>query len=134
MINKRLRKCYYRLKQKCYNTKDDHYKYYGKRGIKVCDEWLGDFEAFYNWAMNNGYKEDLTIDRIDVNGNYEPNNCRWVDQKTQTRNRNYCNYYTINGVRKCLGEWCEILNLDYKVVWARVNQLHWSIEKALELI
>lgn len=130
---KKIRKCYYRMKGKCYNVNDDHYKYYGKRGIKICDEWLNDFQAFYEWSIENGYNDNLTLDRIDVNGNYEPDNCRWITQKQQTRNRRYCKYYTINNKSLCLGEWCEILNLDYKCVWARINQLGWSVEKALGL-
>lgn len=78
---------YQDMKKRC-SVKNHHaYKYYGKRGIKVCDEWANNFMPFYNWATNNGYKEGLTIDRINNNGNYEPNNCRWVTMSIQCKNR-----------------------------------------------
>lgn len=80
----------------------------------------------------NGYNERLTIDRIDVNGDYEPNNCRWVDVKTQIRNRRNTWYITYKGKTKPLMEWCEILNLNYNTVQSRLNH-GWSIEKALKV-
>lgn len=74
------------MKQRCYNPKAINWKYYGGRGIRVCPEWHK-FRPFHDWAMANGYRDDLTIDRIDVNGNYEPGNCRWVTPAEQVRNR-----------------------------------------------
>lgn len=78
------------MKQRCYNKNNKSYKDYGKRGIVICQEWLDDFMNFYNWAMDNNYREGLSIDRIDNDGNYEPNNCRWADRKTQ--NNTYLSY------------------------------------------
>lgn len=121
------------MKKRCYNKNCKSYKDYGARGIEIYDEWLNNFESFYNWANNNGYTDTLTIDRINVNGNYEPNNCRWATQTQQVRNSRHNRYFTYKGETHCLSEWCEILGLKYKNVIARINQYNWSIEEALEL-
>lgn len=121
------------MKTRCYNEHSEKYKNYGGRGITVCDEWRNDFQAFYNWAINNGYDDNLTIDRIDVNEDYSPSNCRWITNKEQQRNRRNNRNITINGETHCLSEWCEILGLNYNTVRSRLNIYKWSIERALEL-
>lgn len=88
--NTRVYNIWNNMNYRCYNAKSNNYKYYGSRGITVCDEWRNSVKAFYDWAMSNGYSDDLTLDRIDVNGNYEPSNCRWVTMKVQNNNKRNC--------------------------------------------
>lgn len=86
-VGTRLYKIWGGMKKRCFNPKDHAYNWYGGRGITVCDEWKTRFICFREWALSNGYSDTLTIDRIDVNGNYEPNNCRWVTIQEQQKNR-----------------------------------------------
>lgn len=111
--------------RRCSNSNAANYSIYGGRGIKVCDEWKS-FEGFYK-DMYSGYKKGLSIDRIDVNGNYCKENCRWLDAKGQARNRRNTIY--VNGVS--LSELCEEKKLDYSVVWQRIHRQKWSVEKAI---
>lgn len=107
------------MKGRCYNQNDPRYDGWGGRGITVCEEWKNSFEKFFEWAMNNGYRNDLTLDRIDNDGNYEPKNCRWATQKEQSRNRSSNIRIKIGNSTKTLIEWCEIFNLDYGKIRAR---------------
>jgi hypothetical protein len=116
--------------ERCENPNNHAYKNYGGRGIYVCIEWH-EFENFYNWAISNGYKEGLTIDRIDVDGNYKPNNCRWVDYQTQQRNRRNNRLITYKGKTHCLAEWEDITGIKAGVIAARLDKLNWSVGKAL---
>lgn len=93
--NTRLHRIWKAMHSRCYNKKYHAYKYYGGRGITICEEWLHNFKTFYDWAMANGYEENLTIDRIDPNGNYSPNNCRWVTMELQNKNKRAPNGFTI---------------------------------------
>jgi len=88
----------------------------------VCDEWKNDFQSFYVWAVENGYSDKLTIDRINVNGNYEPANCQWVDAKTQNRNKTNTSYITLNGHTKSIGEWHEELGIPISTIVNRKNK------------
>lgn len=119
-----------KMKERCYNKNTKCYKNYGGRGIKVCNEWLNDFTEFYNWSINNGYKEGLTIDRIDVNKNYEPSNCRFVTQKEQQNNRRNNVYITYKDETKTLSQWADYYDIPYKVLWKRIK-LGWKFEKAI---
>jgi len=110
------------IKRRCYLQNEKCYPRYGGRGIKMCKEWLNNFETFRDWALNNGYKEELSIDRINVNGNYEPSNCRWVDNKTQCNNRRTNIKIIHNNKTQTLMEWCEELDIPYKVAHARYQR------------
>lgn len=105
-FNRRLAKIWSCMIGRCNNTKNTNYNFYGGRGIKVCQEWK-DASKFQKWAVDNGYKDGLSIDRIDVNGNYCPENCRWVTIKEQARNKRNNHFIYFNGERKCLVEWLE---------------------------
>lgn len=120
------------MKDRCYNPNDKRYKNYGGRGIKVCDEWLNSFENFYNWTVNNGYQEGLTIDRIKVDGNYEPSNCRWADMETQSNNRTTNINITYQGQTKTLKQWCDIYNLNYKSAHAKIRYKNYSFQEILK--
>lgn len=133
LCDTRLYNVYDNMKQRCNNPNNKDYKNYGKRGIKICNEWENDKQNFFTWALNNGYNDTLTIDRIDNNKGYSPDNCRWVDRTYQNRNRRVNRNITINGKSHCLSEWCEILNLNYNTVWERIHKLQWTIEEALGL-
>ena len=109
------------MKGRCHNPNDPRYNNWGGRGIKVCDEWKEKFETFYEWAINNGYQDNLTIDRIDNDGDYTPENCRWATQQEQSRNRSTNITVTIGNVTKTLAEWCEIFELDYQVINRRYH-------------
>lgn len=122
------------MKGRCYKVNGKDYKYYGERGIKVCVEWLHSYENFYNWAIHNGYKDNLTLDRIEVNGNYEPNNCRWATQEVQVNNSRRNRYIILNGRKQSLSRWCKEFEVGYDKVRKRLDDLKWPIEKALGII
>lgn len=126
----RLNNIYSHMKARCYNSNGWNYQYYGARGIKVCDEWKNNYQKFKEWAINNGYSNNLTIDRIDVNGDYCPENCRWVTDKEQKNNTRRNHYITYNGKTQSMKQWAEELNISYYVLRSRINRSKWSIEKA----
>lgn len=118
------------MNDRCTNVNSPKYHLYGGRGICVCDEWR-DYLNFRIWALNNGYKDTLSIDRIDPDGNYEPKNCRWVTQKEQCNNKRTNHYITYNGVTKTMKEWSEITGINYYTIRSRVNILGWPAGRAL---
>ena len=126
----RLRSIYYGMKQRCYNEKSINYKYYGGRGIRICDEWLESFDNFYQWTIVNGYNNELTIDRIDSNKDYSPDNCKWSTKKEQAYNRSMSVELTLNGRTMYMTEWAEELGIDKKTLsWRYRNG--WSDEEIL---
>ena len=117
MTNTRLFHIWQGIKNICFNSNDEKYKYYGGRGITMCNEWKNDFKSFHDWAFANGYDENAetrqcTIDRINVNGNYEPSNCRWITQKEQSRNTRKNRLITFKGEAHCISEWAEIIGIN----------------------
>ena len=126
----RIYKIWVGIKNRCYDFNSNVYYLYGKRGITVCKEWLEDFMTFYNWAMQNGYNEKLTIDRIDSNGNYEPNNCRWATAKEQSNNTSKNRVYFIDGVRYTTKQIAEKHNINYGTFISRIYR-GWTIEEAI---
>ena len=119
------------MKSRCHNQKRPDYQYYCGKGITVCSEWQ-EFKPFYDWSMANGYQDDLTIERIDVNGNYEPNNCKWATNKEQANNKISNHLITYKGEAKTLTEWCEHLGIKERTVSTRIHKLKWEISKAFE--
>lgn len=110
------------MKARCKNKNAHNYERYGMRGIQVCEEWDNDFASFYNWAINNGYSSELTLDRIDNNENYAPENCRWVDRVTQQNNTRRNHKITYNGITHTLAEWSRILNVNSETLRGHVNK------------
>jgi hypothetical protein len=106
-----------RMKSRCYRPADPKYKNYGARGITMCKEWKNDFGCFREWAIKNGYKPGLTIERIDVNGNYCPSNCKWIPMEEQAYNKTNTVYLTIDGQKLPLIKWAKKLNIDYRVLY-----------------
>ena len=119
------------MKQRCYNKNNAAYHDYGERGIHVCDEWQ-DFKTFWNWAWENGYKEGYTIERIDVNKGYNPDNCKWIPRSAQNWNRRDTRYITYKGVSKSVGEWRTILGVKHYELYNFVKRSNWKLEPFLE--
>jgi len=120
--------CWAAMKARCNNQQSNLYQNYGGRGIKLCDRW----HDFINFYADMGEKpKGMTIDRIDVNGDYSPGNCRWADSKTQNRNRRNTKYLEYNGEKRPMAEWAELKNLKRKVLENRIRA-GWEISKALE--
>lgn len=131
MRHTRLYKEWLSMKNRCYCENWEDYGNYGGRGIEVCSEWRNGFEAFRDWALANGYRDDLTLDRVNVNGNYGPSNCRWATRKQQANNTRRSLYLEFNGEVKTAKEWADELGLNYNTLYSRITTKGWSVEKAL---
>lgn len=133
--NERLYKVWDGIKYRCGNPHAPGYERYGGRGIKVCPEWQTDYAAFRKWSLENGYDEnaptgECTLDRIDVNGDYEPSNCRWANMTVQSNNRRSNVRLTYNGETKTIAEWARVSGVDRKTIEHRVRN-GWSAEGAI---
>ena len=120
-----------RMKQRCYNQNTKCFSRYGARGIVVCEEWINDYDSFQEWAYENGYNEKLTLDRIDVNGNYCPENCQWSTRKEQANNTTVTRYLTYKGITKPLSYWSDEVGIKSKTILKRIDKLGWTVEEAL---
>lgn len=121
------------MKIRCYCKTSKDYPQWGGRGICVCDEWKDDYAVFREWALSNGYAAGLSLDRIDVDRNYSPQNCRWADWSTQARNRTNSHNYMINGEKKNLVDLADEYGIKYSTLYQRVHLYKWPIEKAIGL-
>lgn len=122
---------YCSMKKRCKNPNDNHYEFYGGKGVKVCDEWQSNYASFKEWALQNGYSPKLSIDRIDVNGNYEPSNCRWVTMKEQANNKTNNKFIEYQGETHTIAEWARIKGLSYFSLYQRIMVHKWDIERAM---
>ena len=121
--------------QRCYNKNNLYYKNYGNRGIKVCDEWLdknNGLITFYNWSIKNGYSDELTLDRIDVNGNYEPSNCRWTTMKEQENNKRTNHFIKYRGCSKTIRQWCDYFGIRYDTLFYHYVKRHKSMDEIVD--
>ena len=119
------------MKQRCYNQNHEGYKYYGARGVAVCGEWKSNYESFKNWSLSNGYGDGLTIDRINADGDYCPENCRWASAKEQANNRRNNRVVEYDGKQFTIAQLSEMTGLSYRVLDYRLSQ-GWEVKKAIE--
>ena len=127
MARDRIQNIFLHMKDRCYNPNFRDYKNYGGRGITICEEWQTPHSwkggrAFRKWALENGYADNLTLDRIDVNKGYSSENCRWVSMKTQQNNKRNNRLITYNGKTQTIALWCEELKLPFSTVKNRLNK------------
>lgn len=130
LAHTRIYKIWSDMKARCSNPKDTHFREYGARGITVCQEWQDDFMTFYNWSMTNGYTNELTLDRIDNNKGYSPNNCKYATRREQANNRRSNHFLTFNNETHSLSDWSRIMGIKYNALRNRIRR-NWSIERAL---
>lgn len=130
LYSHRLYRIWVKLRGRCNNPSYHEYSNYGGRGISVCEEWNTNFMSFYNWSLANGYAENLTLDRINNDGNYEPNNCRWATQKQQCNNFRRNHLLTYKGETRTMQEWGELLGVNVSTMSTRAWR-GWSTQEIL---
>ncbi|MGB4824013.1 MAG: hypothetical protein WBP82_03780 [Leuconostoc mesenteroides] len=131
MTGTRIHNIWRGIKMRCYNPNVKSYEHYGGRGIKMSEEWRTSFLSFYKWAIENGYNDELTIDRINVNGDYCSENCRWQTWKQQENNRSNNDMITFDGKTMTQAQWAEYIGIDKRLLNARLVRCGWTVEKAL---
>lgn len=129
MSGTRLWRIWNNMHSRCEQENSSQYSYYGERGVEVCEEW-SEFKPFMEWALSSGYKENLTIDRIDFDGNYCPENCRWVTRQEQNRNKSSNHFITIDGETKILEDWARESGLDSRLIGRRLKD-GWDVKRAV---
>ena len=117
--------------ERCYNPNSIAFPRYGGRGIKICKEWLENYNNFKTWAINSGYQEGLSIDRIDSDGDYTPENCRWANDVEQANNKKCVEKYEYDGETHSIPEWARILGVKRELLRDRIHRLGWSVDEAL---
>ena len=136
----RLKSIYNAMYARCYKKSNISYKRYGMKGITICDEWLNNPQAFYDWSLINGFeykpnennRNTLSIDRIDNSKGYSPDNCRWVNNKVQRYHRKIIKFIEYNGQKKTLRDWCKELNLKYPQMYYRIHFKNMTLEQAMK--
>lgn len=126
----RLYKIWCNMIARCHNSNTNHYKYYGARGIKVCKEWMT-FSEFMKWAIKNGYNDNLTIERKDIDKDYKPENCTFIPKSQQSNNKSDTHYLTHKGVTLPIAVWAQKLKIKSNTLYSRINLLGWTTDKAL---
>ena len=134
MSKTRLYRIWRSMKDRCYNKSSPAYQYYGGKGIKMCDEWIGSngFQDFHRWAIQNGYEEPLTIERISVDGDYSPENCMWIPRNKQTRNRSCTNWVSYNGEKYTLTEASKLFDFDRATLRKHIAECDDDSERAIK--
>ncbi len=118
------------MRNRCSNPRTHEFYLYGGRGIKICEEW-SDYKVFHEWAMSHGYEDDLSIERKNNNGNYEPENCEWIPKAKQAGNRQTSVLVKYKGKEKTLAGWSRETGIPYATLWTRIRKQGWSVERAL---
>lgn len=134
--NERLYGVWRGIIDRCENPKSKYYYRYGSRGISICDEWRNDYAAFRTWALENGYDDSVpkgvkTLDRIDNDGDYSPNNCTWHNMEEQSNNRSSNRVLEYNGEKHTAAQWARILGFERHTILHRIDKLGWDVERAL---
>lgn len=122
LADTRLSNIYFKMKSRCTNSHSKRYKDYGGRGITICDEWMKESKNFFEWAINNGYKKDLTLERINNEKGYSPDNCKWATYQDQANNTRRNHLVTIDGESHTIAEWSRITNISYSTIRARIRR------------